>query len=71
MKTTKKTTKKFNAQLFGRMRPPLYKLEEVMEVVNKIAGIDTQVNELMIQRELYVKDLKQKIKETADTENKD
>ena len=55
----------------GRVRPPLYKLEQVMVVVNKIAAIDVQINELMIQRELYVKDLKQKIKESANIENKD
>ena len=57
-------------QRFGRVSPPLYKLEEVMEVVNKITDIDEKINELMIQRELYVKNLKQKIKATADTEDK-
>lgn len=57
-------------QKFGRDCPPLYKLEEVMEVVNKITDIDEKINELMIQRELYVKNLKQKIKATADTEDK-
>ena len=61
---------KIDLQVFGRDCPPLYKLEEVMEVVNKIAGVDEKINELMIQRELYVKDLKQKIKATADTEDK-
>ena len=61
---------KFDPQLFGRDFPPLYKLEEVMEVVNKISAIDEEINEKLIQRELYVKDLKEKIKKTADSENK-
>ena len=55
----------------GRISPPLYKLEEVMEVVNKISEVDEQINELMIKRELYVKDLKQKIKASANSEDKD
>ena len=63
--------KKFNAQLFGKHFPPLYKLEECMEVIKKISDIDEKINELMIQRELYVKDLKEKVKKTADSENKD
>lgn len=54
----------------GRLRPPLYKLEEVMEVVNKISNIDEEINEKLIQRELYVKDLKAKVKEISDSENK-
>lgn len=62
---------KFNAQLFGKTAPPLYKLEEVMEVINKISVVDEKINELMIQREVYVKDLKQKIKASTDSEDKD
>ena len=54
----------------GRLRPPIYKLEDCVEVINKITKIDEQINELMIQREVYVKDLKQKVKATADTEDK-
>lgn len=50
----------------GRISPPLYKLGEAMEVVNKISEIDEQINDLMIKRELYVKDLKQKIKTPVD-----
>lgn len=55
----------------GRVSPPLYKLEEVMEIINKISDIDEQINELMIKRELYVKDLKQKVKASANSEDKD
>lgn len=55
----------------GRVSPPLYKLEEVMEVVNKISTVDEKINELLIQREVYVKDLKEKVKASADTEDKD
>ena len=55
----------------GRVRPPLYKLEEVMEVVNKISVVDEKINELLIQREVYVKDLEEKVKASADTEDKD
>lgn len=61
---------KIDLQVFGRDCPPLYKLEEVMEVVDRISKIDEQINELLIKRELYVKDLKQKVKATADTEDK-
>lgn len=57
---------KFESQLFGKDFPPLYKLEECTEIIDKIAKLDEQINDLMIQRELYVKDLKQKIKKTAD-----
>lgn len=62
--------KKFNPQLFGKHFPPLYKLEECVEVLNKISKIDEEINEKLIQRELYVKDLKEKIKKTADSEDK-
>ena len=54
----------------GRVRPPLYKLEDCMEVINKISNVDEQINELLIKRELYVKDLKQKIKASSNTEDK-
>lgn len=54
----------------GRVSPPLYKLEEVMEITNKISDIDEQINELMIKRELYVKDLKQKVKASTNSEDK-
>lgn len=62
---------KIDLQLFGRDYPPLYKLEDCMEVIENIASIDEKINELLIQRELYVKDLKKKIKATADSEDKD
>lgn len=55
----------------GRVRPPLYKLEEVMEIIDKISIVDEKINELLIQREVYVKDLKQKIKASANSEDKD
>lgn len=55
----------------GRVSPPLYKLEEVVEVINKISVVDEKINELLIQREVYVKDLKEKVKASADTEDKD
>lgn len=61
---------KIDLQLFGRDCPPLYKLEECVEVIEKIADLDVKINELLIQRELYVKDLKEKIKKTSDSENK-
>lgn len=54
----------------GRVSPPLYKLEEVMEVIDKISIVDEQINELMIKRELYVKDLKQKVKASTNSEDK-
>lgn len=54
----------------GRVSPPLYKLEEVMEIIDKISIVDEQINELMIKRELYVKDLKQKVKASTNSEDK-
>lgn len=60
---------KFNLQVFGRDFPPLYSVTECLEDIEKIADIDVKINELMIQRELYVKDLKEKIKKTNKTKN--
>lgn len=47
----------------GRDFPPLYKKEELIEAIDKITEIDEQINELAIKRELYVKDLKKKVKD--------
>lgn len=54
----------------GRDFPPLYSVTECIEDIEKIADIDVKINELMIQREIYVKDLKAKIKKTTHTEDK-
>lgn len=66
----KKETIKFDAQLFGKTAPPLYGIEDILTMLNKITDVDEQINALMIKRETYVEDLKQQIKKMADSEDK-
>ena len=55
----------------GRDFPPYYKEEDILVEVNKITDIDEQINVLLIQRELYVKDLKHKVEAIINSKNKD
>ncbi len=34
----------------GRVRPPLYKLEDCMEVINKISDTDEKINAALLER---------------------
>ena len=49
----------------GKTCPPFYGIESVMDLVNKISKIDEEINKLAIEREKYVADLKEQIKENA------
>lgn len=55
----------------GRDFPPYYKEEDLIVEINKITDIDEQINVLLIQRELYVKDLKRKVEANINSKNKD
>lgn len=46
----------------GRVCPPYYGLQDAVAIIDKIATIDEKINELAIERETYVKDLKEQIK---------
>lgn len=46
----------------GRVCPPYYGLEDSIAIIDKISAIDEKINELAIERETYVKDLKAQIK---------
>jgi len=58
---------KFNAQLFGRDMPPFYGKADIFDIINKISKVDEKINELAIEREQYVKDLKEKIEEARNS----
>ena len=45
----------------GRFYPPLYGTETAVSIIKKISDIDEKINELAIEREKYVKDLKKEI----------
>ena len=49
----------------GIWSPPLYGTETIMQKIEEISKIDEKINELAIEREKYVKDLKEEIKKTA------
>ena len=51
----------------GKFVPPFYGIDDAVKIVNKITAVDEKINELMIQREAYVADLKKAIekKDTA------
>ena len=46
----------------GLWAPPAYGVEDAVTIIEKISGIDEKINELAIEREKYVKDLKTEIK---------
>lgn len=46
----------------GRVCPPLYGIEGVVDIIDKISTIDEKINELAIERETHVKALKEQIK---------
>lgn len=46
----------------GAWAPPLYGTETAVSIIEKISNIDEKINELAIEREKYVKDLKTEIK---------
>lgn len=49
----------------GRVCPPFYGKETVMNLIDKISKIDEKINALAIEREEYVADLKKEIKEST------
>ena len=51
-------------QLFGLGCPPFYYEEDVVAKIKKIAEVDVKINELLIVREEYVKDLEESIKKS-------
>ena len=48
---------------------PLYGMENAVQIINKITTIDEKINELAIEREKYVKDLKAEIKKINTTKD--
>ena len=52
-------------QLFGQACPPLYGVESLEAKIDKITKVDEKINELAIEREKYVADLKEEIKKVA------
>jgi chorismate mutase len=42
--------------------PPLYGIESIEKKIDKISKIDEKINELLIEREHYVAELKEEIK---------
>lgn len=55
----------------GWRLPPAYGIKEVIDIVDKISSLDEQINELAIEREVYVKALKEQVEEVnaSETEN--
>ena len=51
-------------QLFGLDCPPFYFEEDVVTKIKKISEVDAKINELLIVREEYVKDLDKAIKKS-------
>lgn len=45
----------------GVIMPPYYGVEDVVKKIDKIAKLDEKINELLIERESYVADLKEAI----------
>lgn len=45
----------------GKFCPPFYGEEDILKIINDISDIDIKINELMLQREEYVKALKEKL----------
>lgn len=58
-----------NIQLFGQDFPPLYGEEEIMEKIEEILTIDEKINELFIEREMKVENLKKAIAEKNKAKN--
>ena len=46
----------------GKAAPPYYGVETIEKQFDKIAKLDAKINELFIEREQYVEDLKEAIK---------
>lgn len=46
----------------GEWAPPLYGTDDAIKIIEKIAKVDEKINELAIEREGYVKTLKEQIK---------
>lgn len=53
----------------GRWAPPAYGVEDAVSIIEKISSIDEKINELAIEREKYVKDLKAEIKKINTTKD--
>lgn len=60
---------KFNAQLFGKYCPPLYGKADIYDIIDRISKVDEKINELAIEREQYVKDLKEKLEEARNSKD--
>ena len=45
----------------GLIAPPYYGVEDVVKKIEKIAKLDEKINELLVERESYVEDLKEAI----------
>lgn len=56
-------------QLFGQDCPPLYNEEEIVNKVEEILKIDEKINELFIEREMKVENLKKAIAEKNKNKN--
>ena len=53
----------------GIWSPPAYGVEDAMSIIEKISNIDEKINELAIEREKYVKDLKKEIQKINTTKD--
>lgn len=53
----------------GWQCPPSYGIEDVYQKIEKISAIDEKINELAIEREKYVKDLKKEIEKINATKD--
>ena len=53
----------------GLWAPPLYGTETAVSIIEKISNIDEKINELAIEREKYVKDLKKEIQKISTTKD--
>lgn len=52
----------------GKAFPPYYFKEDAIKLIDKITKVDEKINALMIEREQYVAELKEKLKEKDTTE---
>lgn len=52
----------------GRYFPPYYGVEDALQIIDKVSELDVQINALLIQREMYVTTLKEKL-ENKDSDN--
>lgn len=53
----------------GWQCPPSYGIKDALRIIKDIANIDEKINELAIEREKYVKDLKKEIQKISTTKD--